>query len=81
MTRKERIKKYDELEETFNKVKKGVETLSEQFRSGILTDEYNKAEMDNVFQGHSLLWPISLLLIYFNDHLSKARIEAQYYKE
>lgn len=81
MTRKERLKKYEELEELLNKVKKEVETLSEQFGSKLLTEEYNKVEMDNVFQGRSLLCPINLLLIYFNDHLSKARIEAQYYKE
>lgn len=81
MTRKERLKKYDELEETFNKVQKELEILSEQFGSKLLTKEYNKTEMDYVFQGHSLLCPINLLLLSFWEHLRRARIEAQYYKE
>lgn len=81
MTRKERLKKYDELEETLNKVRKEVETLSEEFRVKLLTEEYNTTELDNVCQGHSLLCPIGLLLLSFREHLRRAKIEAQYYKE
>lgn len=81
MNRKERIKKYEELEELLNKVKKEVETISEQFGAKILTEEYNPTELDNVCQGRSLLCPINLLLLSFWEHLRRAKLEAQYYKE